>query len=53
MPTDNTSKGLIIEVLITQGATVLVRMLSFAHSHAKFFVSWFMAPASKVYDRFY
>jgi hypothetical protein len=32
------------EVLIYHGATELVLMLSFAHSHAKFLANWFMAP---------
>lgn len=31
-------------VLMTPGATQLVRMLSFAHSHARLLVSWFIAP---------
>ena len=32
------------EVLMYQGETELTRMLSLAHSHAKFFVIWFIAP---------
>lgn len=32
------------EVLIYHGETELTRILSFAHSHAKFFVIWFIAP---------
>jgi len=35
-------------VLIGPGATQLVLMLSFAHSHAKFFVTWFIAPACQL-----
>jgi hypothetical protein len=31
-------------VLTAHGATALVRMLSFAHSQAKFFVIWLIAP---------
>lgn len=36
--------GAVIVVLTPHGATVLVRILSFAHSHAKFFVIWLIAP---------
>ena len=32
--------------MINQGATLLVLILSFAHSHAKFFVNWLIAPAN-------
>ena len=34
-------------VLINQGATQLLLILSFAHLHAKSLVSWFIAPASR------
>jgi hypothetical protein len=33
-----------IEVLTYHGATELLLMWSFAHSHARFFASWFVAP---------
>ena len=33
-----------------QGATALLLILSFAHSHAKFFVSWFIAPEKSQND---
>lgn len=36
--------GSTMVVLTAQGATVLIRMPSFAHSHAKFLVTWFIAP---------
>lgn len=35
-----------MEVLIYQGATALLLIPSFAHSQAKFFVSWLIAPKS-------
>lgn len=38
-------------VLINQGATQLDLMLSFAHSHARFFISWFSAPARKFKEK--
>jgi hypothetical protein len=34
----------VIVVRTAHGATVFVRILSFAHSHAKFFVIWLIAP---------
>lgn len=37
------STGFAIVVLTPYGATVLIRILSFAHSQAKFFVSWLIA----------
>jgi len=39
-------------VLIGPGAIQLVLMLSLAHSHAKFFVIWFIAPACQLRTRF-
>ena len=39
-----------IGVLMYQGATALLLILSSAHSHAKFFVSWFIAPEKSQYD---
>ena len=41
------STGSTIVVLTPHGETVFVRMLSFAHSHAKFFVIWLIAPGTK------
>lgn len=35
-----------IEVLMYQGATALLLMLSFAHSQARFLVSWLIAPTN-------
>ena len=43
-----TGEGLINSVSgvrMNQGTTLLILMWSFAHSHAKFLVSWFIAPA--------
>ena len=37
--------GSVSGVLMNQGAMLLVLILSFAHSHAKFFANWFIAPA--------
>jgi len=34
-----------IGVLMNQGATELTLILSLAHSHARFLVSWLIAPA--------
>jgi hypothetical protein len=34
-------------VFTPNGATVFVRILSFAHSHAKFFVIWLIAPENQ------
>lgn len=34
------------DVLVTQGTTQLLLILSFAHSHAKYFVNWFKAAAN-------
>ena len=34
-------------VLTPHGATVFTRILSFAHSHAKFFVIWLIAPENQ------
>ena len=36
------------EVAMYQGATELALMLSFAHSHAKFFVNWLIAPKQRI-----
>ena len=36
-------------VRINQGATELALMLSFAHSHAKLFANWLIAPTSQRY----
>lgn len=36
-----------MEVLIYQGATALLLIPSFAHSQARFFVSWLIAPKSR------
>lgn len=52
-PTKSTSMrknntGSVRGVLMNQGATQLVLILSFAHSHAKFLVSWFIAAAKRI-----
>ena len=39
-------------VFIGPGATQFVLILSFAHSQAKFFVSWFIAPVCIYYLEF-
>lgn len=41
------STGGEIWVLTAQGETAFTRMLSVAHSHAKFFVSWLIAPETE------
>lgn len=42
---ERSSTGAPIVVLTPNGATVLTRILSFAHSQAKFLVSWLIAAA--------